>query len=631
MKYVSALCAAVVLTVINIRAAIPPVEKLLPDDTLMLFTTPDYNKLREIYKTSPQMQLWNEPSMRPFKEKFLAKLNDDLIQPLERELGIHLDDYTNLPQGQITFALTQNAWSGKEGDPGFLLLLDTKDQSGQLRKNLAELRKKWVDAGKPIKSEKIRNIDFFVLPISDKDVPKTLRKFSRSDSDFGDGDTNQAPKLELAIGQFESLLIIGNSLKPIEKVIVHLTGGAMPSLGDLAAYEQNRLALFRDAPAYGWVNAKGFVDAATANGKDKPAEDDPFAALRPAKIIAALGLNGLKTVAFSFQNSREGSLIQASIGVPEANRSGIFKIFAPESKESSPPPFVPADAAKFQRWRINGQKAWAALEKMINDFSPQGMAGINFMIETANSAAQEKDPGFDVRKNLIANLGDDFISYEKTARDGAEAGANSQPALFLIGSPNPDQFASALKNVLVLLSQNSSPTEREFLGRKIYSVPMPAMPTGAPAAKSAPRSLNYASSGGYVALAADVSILEEYLRSSDSQQKTLRETPGLTEAVAKVGGTGTGWFGYENQAETSRATFEALRKSSGTTNTSSGLMSGMGLPGTANPFKEWMDFSLLPPFEKISKYFYFTVYTGAANMDGMTFKVFAPVPPALKK
>jgi len=47
-------------------------------------------------------------------------------------------------------------------------------------------------------------------------------------------------------------------------------------------------------------------------------------------------------------------------------------------------------------------------------------------------------------------------------------------------------------------------------------------------------------------------------------------------------------------------------------------------------FKEWVDLSLLPPFEKISKYFCFSVYGGSANVDGLTFKMFSPIPPALK-
>src|SRR5438270_250468 len=81
--------------------------------------------------------------------------------PLERELEVKLDDYASLPQGQVTFAVTQNGWQGKPDQPlGMLMLLDAKGKSAQLKTNLAELRKKWMDAGKNIRSEKIRSFEF---------------------------------------------------------------------------------------------------------------------------------------------------------------------------------------------------------------------------------------------------------------------------------------------------------------------------------------------------------------------------------------------------------------------------------------------------------------------------------------
>src|SRR4029077_4842503 len=66
-------------------AAIPPPEKLLPDDTLIMVTAPDFARLRQIWNPSPQTRLWNDPAMKPFKDKFLARLNEELLQPLERD------------------------------------------------------------------------------------------------------------------------------------------------------------------------------------------------------------------------------------------------------------------------------------------------------------------------------------------------------------------------------------------------------------------------------------------------------------------------------------------------------------------------------------------------------------------
>jgi hypothetical protein len=630
-------CCLIGLTV-TASAGIPSVEKILPDDTLLLVTTPDFAKLRETYHASPQTQLWDDAAMRPFKEKFLSKLSENLIQPLEKDLGVQFSDYTNLPQGQITFAITQNGWQVEPGArAGMLFLLDTKDKSAQLMKNLSDLRKKWVEAGKTLRTEKIRNTDFSVLPLSDKDIPKTLRKFSGADDSSSDLDesTTNAPKNEIYIGQFESMLIIGTAPKPIEKVLVHLTGGAMPALGELAAYDANRLAVFRDSPFYGWANTKAFMDVLTRKkAKEDSDTADPFAMFSPAKILAATGLGAIKTLAFSTQMANDGSTFQVVASLPSSGRQGLLTFLPGEPKDSTPPPFVPADAVKFQRWRVDGQKAWATLQNVLGDISPQAKSGINFMIDTANAAAKQKDPDFDLNKNFFGNLGDDMMSYQKAPHGTTLAELNSAPSLFLLGSPNPDQVVSALKYLLMLVNpQSASPKEREFLGRKIYSVPLPGPSApGANLSDATPgqRTLSYAASSGYVAISTDASMVEEFLRSGDSSRKALRETTGLTDAIAKAGGSSTGLFGYENQAETTRAVFEALRNNPTTNSAGSALLPGLGVLPSAGTFKDWMDFSLLPPFDKISKYFGFSVYTVSANPDGLVFKMYAPVPPGVR-
>jgi hypothetical protein len=145
-----------------------------------------------------------------------------------------------------------------------------------------------------------------------------------------------------------------------------------------------------------------------------------------------------------------------------------------------------------------------------------------------------------------------------------------------------------------------------------------------------PASLSFAASAGYVALSTDAATLEEYLRSSETQGKALKDTPGLDEAAQKVLGPGSSLFGFENQAETARTWFELLRKDSGAATNATAAATAL-IPGANQALKDWLDFSLLPPYEKISKYFYFTVYSGSASADGLTFRVFTPVPPALKR
>src|ERR1043165_3901771 len=98
--------------VVECRAEIPPAEKLLPKDTLGVVSVPDVNKAREVYARAPMTQLWDDPAMKPFREKFMDKFRSEWVKPLERDLGTSLTNYYSLLQGQLTLAYVQNGWEG---------------------------------------------------------------------------------------------------------------------------------------------------------------------------------------------------------------------------------------------------------------------------------------------------------------------------------------------------------------------------------------------------------------------------------------------------------------------------------------------------------------------------------------
>lgn len=597
----------------------------MPNDTLVLVTTPDLAKLRDAFKTSSQGQAWNDAGMKPFRDKFISKFTGDIIEPLEKELGIKLSDYTRLAQGQVTFALTQNGWQGKTNESlGWIFLMDTKDKGEVLKTNLATMKKKWVDAGKQLKTDKIRDVEFTTLITSTEGIAETMEKiFPRGKTEKDDAKP-AGKKLEIIIGQSGSLLLVGNSAKVIEKVLVHQSGGLAPALSEEAAYQGNHNAMFRDAPFYVWMNVKPLIENLTHKAMETPS-DNPLAP-KPDRLVASTGLGGLRTVAFSYRTQTEGGSAQLSLGIPEASRQGIFKVFAAETKEASPPVFIPADVTKFTRWRLNLPKALNGLEAMLTDISPAIGGAFKLIFE---SAGKDKDPNYDLKKELLANLGDDLINYQRRSAKSALADLNSPPSIYLLGSPNPDKLAHALKIGMSLLSP-SVLEEREFLGRKIYKVPPSPLLSTDPKAKN--KNLNFSASGGYVALSSDVAILEEYLRSSEMKGKSLSETAGFKEAVEKVGGFGTGLFGYSNQQEDMRATFAALKNESAKL---SDLIKNPALspktPAEQKKFDEWADFSLLPAYESVSKYFYFSVYGGGFDANGFSMKFFYPQPPGLKK
>ncbi len=637
IKKYFALLSLTLLLALNVKAQTPPPEKLLPADTLLVATVPDLDKARAEIKSNPASQLYTDPAMQPFIKKLLAKWNSEIVAPLEREMGIKFEDYLALAKGQLTFAVVRDGWEGeKDKEPAVLLLIDSKDKGTELESKLTELRKRWTDTGKQVKTEKIRDVDFYtvILPAGEMDKIFTNAFPSKKERDEdADTETKKADKpTEITIGRSGSLFLMGNSKRVFEKVLIKQSGGSLPSLDEVPNYQGAHNALFRDSMFYTWMNFQSVYDIinkSIAADQAPVAADDPMPMPSADKIMDALGLRGLKTLAISGQLTGEGSTMQFHLGVPQAQRKGIFQLLVPETKDAAPPAFISAEVTKFMRWRLSGQKLWSTIESTVASISPQ-MGGLLQM--TLGAAGKDKDPNFDLKKQLIGNLGDDVISYEKAPTGTSIEQLSNPPSVVLVGSPNAEQLAAAIRTgsgflVSPMMGGADKPTEREFLGKKIYMLPMP--PTvSADGTKPVERSLHYVASGGYVAFSSEPAMVEEFVRSAQGGGRPLSETPGLSEAAQKVGGMSNGLLIYENQAATAKVFINALRKNPEMFDVlfSGGMVNEEGKKRRA----EWFDFALLPEFSAIEKYFYFSVGGFTANEQGMTYKFYGPTPPKAK-
>ena len=100
--------------------------------------------------------------------------------------------------------------------------------------------------------------------------------------------------------------------------------------------------------------------------------------------------------------------------------------------------------------------------------------------------------------------------------------------------------------------------------------------------------------------------------------------PGLIDAAQRVGGTGNGVFGFQNQRELLRTLFKTLNTQS---------VESMNVLGPMyllpKELRASMDFSLLPDYDAVSKYFYISVYAASSTPNGISFETFAPRPPKL--
>src|SRR5207247_3785091 len=145
------------------------------------------------------------------------------------------------------------------------------------------------------------------------------------------------------------------------------------SRSDHASFASSYGSLFRDSQAYAWINTRSILNVLTkVFGKEAGAQPEGRAQGGPKadKILAAIGLTGLQTVSLNLRDSSDGCLMNLNLNVPEAGRRGIFKVVSHEAKDANPPPFVPSDAVKFTRWRLDLPRAWATLENALIEAVP---------------------------------------------------------------------------------------------------------------------------------------------------------------------------------------------------------------------------------------------------------------------
>lgn len=597
------------IAALSLTAAVPPAPQLFPNDTVLLLSVADWAAAKSTMSAAPLGQLWADPAMRPFREDVEKKVIAKFIGDLEKDLGIKADEYLPLLQGQLSFAVIRGDWNPANPDSsaGNVLVLDAKDKASELKAKLEEARKKLTDAKKPLKLIKIRDQDFSTVIIE----PKAPEGADKEDED----EKGPAKKIEITFGQVDSALVLGDSQPALEKVVARLTGGSVPTLSEVGAFQSSEAAMnFRQSIVYGWVHVAPIFNLLEGQ-LSKAGGGVAALGIEPRRAVQALGLKGLKSLAVAAQQNGEGARFDFGIAIPEAERAGLFKLLAVEAKECAPPPFVPADAVDFRRMRLNGPKTWANLEALVQQVSPQ-LGGMLQM--SLGAMGKDKDPNFDFKKAFIGNLGDDFISYVKAPKGRSADELANPPTLTLLGAVNAEELANGLKALSSLLPTGPDELkEREFNGKKITSLTMPSTDP-----KKKPTQLEIAANGGYLAVSDDPGLLEQFLRSSDGGGKSLRENAVMVESSQKVGGMSTGLFGFQDQRESLRGTWEAMR--SGSLNKPPGGIRGPG--GNAPSADEFADFKLLPPFDQVAKYFGINVYAGIWDSQGFQLKQYGPNP-----
>lgn len=605
----------------SLRAGDQDAGAMLPADTLAVLTIPNVPAAKAAFWGDPLIRLFADPSMKKYADKISTAWESQAVPALEKEFGIKLSEYTELMNGQLTVGVFMGApQRGGMPSVNLLLALDAGDREEQLRTKLKDVRQRLSDAGQALKPITIRNQNFYRM-----NAGQVLGQ--------GAGNGSGGGSSELFWGQVDSLLMISSSAAVLERSLAASSGATVSSLADNAGFSRLFANRFKSSYGFGWVNFSEvykLIEAQVEILDRQFAKNANPLIPKPSAILAALGLDGLEALSFNLKELESGSMVELAMTIPQQKRRGVFELLALEKKDSLPLNRVPSDVVKFNRTRIDLAKSWQQLEGMVGQLAPPLTGLVELFL---GGLGKDRDPNFDFRESFFGNLGDDIITIGMPPRSAKLEDLATAPSLTLLGSPNPDQLAQALVVATGLIPSGGNVlTEREFLGRKIFSFTIPGMVlpgTGGPGQEATPAGFYMAADDAYLVFSGDERALEDYLRGPSSSQEPLRRMAGLRQATQVLADEPLTSFRYDNAVEIVKGFWEMGRENPDLLTGNLGLLAGAA-PNPLENIEGMADLSELPPFERVAKYFHYTLGGSSSDANYLNYRWYRPTPPQLK-
>lgn len=600
-------------------ADLPPSQDLLPADTLAVISVPSVTAAKSAWESSNPGRLWSDPAMGPFRSHFEAAFRQKWVGGFERESGLNLRDVLDLTRGQATWAL----FPPHPTDPGsddsgvqWLLLLDTRDGSEALAKVLEAARTRLAGRMPPnAQHHTLGGLRFTTVTL---DLEAAAPPSGNAPAKAGERLEDEDLRWELCFGQVGAAFVAGPSWAVVSNALPRLTATpatpATPGLIGKASFARLWHSTLKDRPA--WF----YVDAASVYQRLAPRLEGVFGMLSllgadPAKVVPATGLTSIKAIGGSVQSTTNGWVTELMIEAPAAERVGLTRVMEILPLEAGLIEGIPESVASFQRWRIDGGAGWKALEASLKRISPQlsDLARI-----TVESAGQVFDPNFNLQRDLMGSLGNDFITCTLPPSGTNLVQLSNPGRIQLIGSPNPARLVGGWKALEALVHMQAGALE---FSQRTGAGDRPVVVATVGGKGGAHNAFQMTTSSNHVIIASDAAAMDAYLAAAT---RGVPVVPGLADAALGAGGTQRGMFGFSQPRVELRTAWETLR--------SSESLAAVMPPGTTSlesvqAVESWANFKLLPPFDSVARYWTLQVISGGTDAEGYRFRWHSPKAP----
>ncbi len=581
-------------------ATLPPTARLLPPETALLLNTENFTALKTHFEKTSIYKLYKDPAMAAFvksaKTKWqekIRKTNNDLIKAVF--------DSGLLPQGKVAFALVLNKHAMDANEPGSLFLAQWGQNIDAIKQSIDKTVAEAVSKGFGQKSENYQGVKITTLIAGPAPTQTSSSTYT------------------LSYCFLDDCLIGSSDLDCVKFVIAHIKSAASATLAQDIAYinSMGSVGTNRDVNVY--VNIKQIIKTIIADDTTGKAKT----------TIANLGLDNVMAFAASVNLADSGGTAFALQAVLKTSgaRKGICKMLEMASGIITVPRFVPASACSATFWNLDIKNVYTELASVVSSFSPMAAMFMYMPLVPPGPDGQVQL----TLKDIIDHLGSQIIITRAVNKPVTPTSQPTQETLVAVAVNNRDALTKSLSRLhSQVLAANKPDARRELLGHTIYLIDpigplfmapgqrVPMQTLGGPTAQQK-QVLAFTVTDTHLICGAEP-VVERAVRS-------LSSTNAVSLASAK-------WFNNAKNAipsvvgvavlEDSQAMTEVLWYvlRQGVKNANMAVLPNSCRIDLMNPqlFAEGFDFTLLPDFAAVRKYFGIGAFYGVTKPDSLYFE-----------
>jgi hypothetical protein len=482
------------------RAATPP-EKIVPDSTVLFLKINNTAAFRESFRQTELGQLWADPALKGLKDD-LADRIDEATKSLKDKLGVSIRDLLELPQGTAAIAVV------KRDHPklpiAVLLMADAGKNTSAMTDVLTRATKQGEESGFTVTTESFRGADLHVLQ-----PPKEKEKDKANDQDKDQPKENPP----VVWTHLQSLFFVGSDVDALKDLLAHAQGRD-DALAANESFTKIQGKLGSEVQVVWFIDVAKLVKQVVAVAGATAKEGAGAQAQQAEAMLQVMGFNGLKALGGGLTFNTGGyDSVNKTIVLAPAPVQGVLKVFDWPKAKLRPESWVPAAVATYQSLSWDLDKAFTALNDLVNTFQP-GMLNV---VEQSLVGPNGGDP-ISFQKDIFGPLGNRITLISDFKKPITE---NSQRMLVAFELQDARAFQNTLNRLMVLTG--AAPKKREFQGTTIYDFELPNLP--------APNNAGGASLKGPVSVA----IAKDTLFASTDPtflEQVLRGGPGLADSAA---------------------------------------------------------------------------------------------------